>query len=180
MGFGFIHLHTEQEIARLKDTIIHTHGETATGSLYWSSYYSTRDTFFHQVPNIIINYLATHSLVKTTLLFHNEHRLQLHHYISIPIKMHHDFSIMNLFQQTGLLPIDLVSWTTAGSSWQPTFYLILLQGMGALLWTTCGWEELTFLLTGESPGLVNIAPLPMTGTFGGAKYGVAFWHEENI
>jgi len=43
-----------------------------------------------------------------------------------------------------------------------------------------GWEELTFLLTGESPGLVNIAPLPMTGTFGGAKYGVAFWHEENI
>jgi len=52
--------------------------------------------------------------------------------------------------------------------------------MGALLWTMRGWEELTFLLTGESPGLVNIAPLPMTGTFGGAKYGVAFWHEENI
>jgi hypothetical protein len=36
------------------------------------------------------------------------------------------------------------------------------------------------LATGESPGLVNIAPLPMTGNFGGAKYGVAFWHEENI
>jgi hypothetical protein len=61
MGIGIQHLFTMQEVARLKDLVIHTFNDTLIGQLYKSSLELLLIEF--------IDSLATPSLIKTSVLF---------------------------------------------------------------------------------------------------------------
>ena len=80
MGVNIQHLHTLQEIARLKDIILHTFNDTLTGRLYVTS----MELFFIKLglPSNLICYdievldgLTTNSLVKSTMLFLQQYNI---------------------------------------------------------------------------------------------------------
>jgi hypothetical protein len=101
MGIGLKHLHTIQEISRIKDITLHTHSSTTTGALYRSSFKLSiielgRGTDIHRLPTPYIELILTNSLVKSTIIFLQEHEIQLHHSIRYPYQQINDRSIMDV------------------------------------------------------------------------------------
>ncbi len=89
MGLGIKHMHTTQELLRLKDIITHIFQHSNTGKLYKTSW----ETFFielglgtdlNHIPTDAIQALATDSLVKSTFLFLKAHHWSLQHDIQTP------------------------------------------------------------------------------------------------
>jgi hypothetical protein len=114
MGVNIQHLHTLQEIARLKDIILHTFNDTLTGRLYVTS----MEIFFIELglPSNLICYdievldgLTTNSLVKSTMLFLRQYNIALHHSVHIPPLREHDSSIMEILIELRVPFKDLIA-----------------------------------------------------------------------
>jgi hypothetical protein len=111
-GLGFQHLHTMQEIARLKEIIQHTFRRTITGQLYRTSMEllyieigSTRD--LHKLSFSTMSSLTTDSLVKSSWYFLNQNGIQLRHDISMPPQRVNDKPIMEYWIDEDI-PIDIL------------------------------------------------------------------------
>jgi hypothetical protein len=73
-GLGILHLHSLQEIARLKDIIQHSHLQTTTGKLNIGSLETLHleiglPNILSEVSYVTYSHLATHSLRKCTWEF---------------------------------------------------------------------------------------------------------------
>jgi hypothetical protein len=73
-GLGILHLHSLQEIARLKDIIQHSHLQTTTGKLYIGSLETLHleiglPNILSEVSYVTHSHLATHNLLKCTWEF---------------------------------------------------------------------------------------------------------------
>jgi hypothetical protein len=113
MGLHIQHLHSLQEIARLKDIIPHTFNDTLTGKLYQMS----MELFFIELglPNQLSRYaievldgLTTNSLVKSTMLFLRQYNIVLKHSIEVKQLRENDSSIMEQLLNLGIPLPDLV------------------------------------------------------------------------
>jgi hypothetical protein len=101
-GLGIKHIHTLQEIARLKDILQHTYDNTTTGKLYRTSleYLILEIGISTDLSSIDFNLyhtLATDCLVKNTWEFLYTYNIKLEHDITIPKNMTHDSPIMYEF-----------------------------------------------------------------------------------
>jgi len=98
LGLGFKHLFTMQEITRIKDLIQHTWEQTLTGKLYRTSF----ELFFIEIgigPNLLdipekVLFLASESLVTSTVHFLREHQITLKHDIILRPQRQCDLLIM--------------------------------------------------------------------------------------
>lgn len=102
MGLNIVHLHTLQEILRIKDIIFHNFNDTLTGKLYKTSmelfYIELGMNPQRQLPSIdILETLTTSSLVKSTMVFMVEYGIYFKHNITIPLLRSHDELIMESF-----------------------------------------------------------------------------------
>jgi len=108
MGLNFLHLHTLQEIARLKDLIFHTFNDTLMGLLYRSStellLLELGCSSDYLTPSLIA-LLSTTAFVKDTWQFLPSHHIVLHHDICFPLSRQHDQLIMEAFISLNL-PLD--------------------------------------------------------------------------
>jgi hypothetical protein len=98
-GIGVKHIHTLQEIARLKDILHHTYINSTTGKLYKSSLEFLLLELGISTDIASVNYekyksLTTHALVKNTWEFLNTHKITLNHNITIPKNTTMDILIM--------------------------------------------------------------------------------------
>ncbi len=106
MGLDIPHIHTLQEIARIKDTMHHSSIDTFTGQLYRGTLEAMilevgfGTNIFH-LPFLELHHLATQSLVKTTWEFTSEHSLHIKHDIDIPLPGINDTPLMQLFYDKG-------------------------------------------------------------------------------
>jgi len=89
LGLGIKHIHTVQEIARLKSLISHVHKDTLTGRLYRTSL----EAFLLELgvgftlstlPEALVTSHTTSTLVKSTVLFLIDHQIELRHDIAAP------------------------------------------------------------------------------------------------
>jgi hypothetical protein len=90
-GIGIRHLHTIQEIARLKDVLQHKNDNTTTGQLYRTSLeYLILElgmgTTLHEINYKKFNALATNSLIKSTWEFLHSNNIVLNHDITVQKK----------------------------------------------------------------------------------------------
>jgi hypothetical protein len=106
MGLGIPHLHTLQEVARIKDMVHHSSLDTFTGQLYRSSLEALilevgfASNIF-QLPFSDLHFLATHSLVKSTWEFTATHGISIHYDIELPLPRLNDIPLMQLFYEKG-------------------------------------------------------------------------------
>jgi len=114
MGLNLHHLHTLQEILRLKDIIIHNFNDTLTGRLYRTSI----ELFFIELglPNNLCSYdyklldgLTTDSLVKSTMLFLHQYKILLRHSVDLRPLREYDSCIMSKLLETGAPFKDLLT-----------------------------------------------------------------------
>jgi hypothetical protein len=112
MGLGIPHIHSLQEISRLKDMIHHSALGTFTGQLYRGSLEAMilevgvgMDIFQYSYHEL--QYLATSSLVKSTWETLSEYNLTLKHDITIPLPQVGDVPLMQLFHSHGARDITL-------------------------------------------------------------------------
>jgi hypothetical protein len=101
MGLGIRHIHTLQEITRLKDIINHTYTNTTTGHLYRASIEHLILELDMDTDLSVVNYkkfqgLATNSLIKSTWEFLYTHKIRLKHDIEIPKNTSRDIPLMIL------------------------------------------------------------------------------------
>ncbi len=99
-GIGIKHIHTLQEIARLKDILHHTYTGTITGQFYRTSLEYLLLELGMSTDISAIDYnnyhsLATNGLVKSTWEFLCQHNITLRHDIDIPKNTLHDYPIMS-------------------------------------------------------------------------------------
>lgn len=113
-GVGIKHIHTLQEIARLKDMLHHTTTNSTTGQLYRTSL----EYLFLEIglsTNLtLVDYdkykdLATNSLVKSTWAFIHKHRITLTHNIEVPRNTLNDRNLMAELCTINLPPSELES-----------------------------------------------------------------------
>ncbi len=113
MGLNIQHLHTLQEIARLKDIVLHTFNHTLTGRLYQASI----ELLFLELGSSqpldrydmeVLERLTTNSLVKSTILFLKQYNIVLKHSINFKLQRENDSTIMEQLMGTGLPLQDLV------------------------------------------------------------------------
>jgi hypothetical protein len=88
MGLGIKHIHTIQEITRLKDILHHAMHDSLLGSLYKVSMSCLileigLDLPLHKISFAKFGHLATPSLVKSTWEFLNLHNIDLQHDLSL-------------------------------------------------------------------------------------------------
>jgi hypothetical protein len=110
-GLGFKHLFTMQEITRIKDVIQHTWENPLTGKLYRASF----ELFFIKVgigPNLLdipehALFLATDSLVCSTVQFLQEFHISLQHDILLPPQRQYDSLIMDTLSQLQITQDEL-------------------------------------------------------------------------
>jgi len=110
-GLGFKHLFTMQEITRIKDVIQHAWENTLTGKLYRASF----ELFFIKVgigPNLLdipehALFLATDSLVCSTVQFLQEFHISLQHDILLPPQRQYDSLIMDTLSQLQITQDEL-------------------------------------------------------------------------
>jgi hypothetical protein len=98
-GIGIKHIHTLQEIARLKDILQHTYSRSTTGLLYKASLEYLILEIGMGTNLTIIDYnkyqsLATNSLIKSNWQFINRHQITLHHDIKVPANTTDDLLLM--------------------------------------------------------------------------------------
>lgn len=103
-GIGIKHLHTIQEIARLKDIILHTYKKTITGELYSTSMeYLLLElgmgTDLHLIDYKQYHGLVTNCLLKSTWEFISTHNITLTHNIEVPKNTTMDLPIVTIFAQ---------------------------------------------------------------------------------
>jgi hypothetical protein len=108
-GIGIQHIHTLQEIARLKDIIHHTTANTKTGQLYCTSLeYLILElgmgTNLHEINYKKYHYLAMNSLIKNTWEFINQHSITLFHDIVVPKNTTHNQPIMTVIYRLNYTP----------------------------------------------------------------------------
>jgi hypothetical protein len=101
-GIGLKHLHTTQEIYRLKDLLSHVYRRTNLGKLYRNRLENMilevgMGTDILRINPQAIHLLATDTLIKSTCLFLLQHNLELKHDISMPLLRHGDQIIMEVF-----------------------------------------------------------------------------------
>jgi hypothetical protein len=104
MGLGVPNLHTTQEIHRLKDLLCHVDHCTTMGSLYRTSFEVMlielgMGTDLTSMETTTMSFLATDSLIKSSLLFLRKHNIELRHDISLPFLRSADKILMNSFIQ---------------------------------------------------------------------------------
>jgi hypothetical protein len=101
-GLGIKHLHTLQEIVRIKDIIHHTYIKSTTGQLYRVSLeYLILElgmtTKLSSIHYSTYHMLVTNSLVKNTWEFLHAHNIDMEHDITVPKNRVDDRSIMMEF-----------------------------------------------------------------------------------
>jgi hypothetical protein len=101
MGLNFLHLFTIQEIYRIKDIIFHTANDTLTGRLYTSSLELLLlelgcNKNFSRDP-ILIELLATDSLIKATWSFMYTYGIYMIHSVNLQLPRENDQFIMEAF-----------------------------------------------------------------------------------
>jgi hypothetical protein len=104
MGLGVQHLHTTQEILRLKDLLCHVDHHTTMGNLYRTSLEVMiiemgMGTDLYSIDPTIVDFLATDSLIKSSLLFLLKHNIELKHDISLLPLRQGDKILMKTFAQ---------------------------------------------------------------------------------
>ncbi len=114
LGIGIKHLHTLQEIARLKDIMMHTHKNTTTGKLYRQTTENLfleigTDTSFTSLDFPSLDPIATPSLIKSTWQFLHENNLDLKHDIEIPDQRLNDRTLMSAFKNSNASLDELIS-----------------------------------------------------------------------
>jgi hypothetical protein len=102
MGLGLKHLHTTQEISRLKDLLSHVYRRMNMGDLYKMSLETLivevgMGTNIHLIDSHILSILATDSLVKSTCIFFLKHQLELRHDIAMLPLRQGDLILMESF-----------------------------------------------------------------------------------
>jgi hypothetical protein len=102
LGIGIKHLHTSQEIARLKDIMLHTYKDTTTGRLYRNTTELLMlevglGTVLSEISYSNYSCLATNSLIKSTWNFLQNNDLDLRHDIVIQPQRIHDQVLMQVF-----------------------------------------------------------------------------------
>jgi hypothetical protein len=90
MGIELKHLHTTQELYRLKDLLSHEYRHTNTGKLYRNTLENMIlevgiGTDILRITPLAIHLLATDTLIKSTCLFLLQYNLELKYDISMPI-----------------------------------------------------------------------------------------------
>jgi hypothetical protein len=99
MGIGIKHIHTLQEIARLKDILNHTYTTTTTGQLYCTSFEYlllelSMNTDISTVDYTVYHTLTTNCLIKSTWEFLCQHNIKLQHDIDVPKNTTNDYPLM--------------------------------------------------------------------------------------
>jgi hypothetical protein len=89
MGLGIKHIHTVQEITRLKEILTHSMQNSLLGSLYKTSLSCLilelgLETPLHNIPYKTLNHVATPSLMKTTWEFLNLYGIELKNDLPMP------------------------------------------------------------------------------------------------
>jgi hypothetical protein len=112
LGLGLQHIHTTQEILRIKDILNHTFRNSTTGQLYKTSIElffieAGMGTSFLLVPKSV-NTLLSLSLIKSTWEFLLEHQITLDHDITYPPQRENDAVIMQEFLQQGATVEELM------------------------------------------------------------------------
>jgi hypothetical protein len=102
-GLGFRHLHTDQEIQRLKDLVFHTANDTITGRLYRASLelmHIELGSFLplHRLSLELLGSLVTDSLIKSTWEFMSEHGLSLTADIKVELPRQDDCYLLPALQ----------------------------------------------------------------------------------
>jgi hypothetical protein len=102
-GLGIKHIHTLQEIARIKDVLQHTYTQTITGQLYRMSieYLLLEIGMESNLTRINYNtyqHLATNCLIKNTWEFLQKNNIILEHDIMVPKNTTNDRQIMIKFR----------------------------------------------------------------------------------
>jgi hypothetical protein len=114
MGLHIQHLHSLQEIARLKDIILHIFNDIFTGQFYQTP----MELFFIELglPNQLSRYaievldgLTTNLLVKSTMLFLRQYNIVLKHSIEVKQLRENYSSIMEQLLNLGIPLPDLVA-----------------------------------------------------------------------
>jgi hypothetical protein len=101
-GIGINHIHTVQEIARLKDILQHTYINSTTGLLYCTSLeYLILElgmgTNLTQIDFNKYQHLATNCLLKSTWEFIYIHKITLQRDITVPKNTSQDVPLMPIF-----------------------------------------------------------------------------------
>jgi hypothetical protein len=104
MGLGIKHLHTTQEILRLKDLLSHTDRNTTMGNLYRTSLEILiielgMGTDLSSIPPQTMASIATNSLIKSSILFLLKQNIDLIHDISLLPLRQGDKILMSCFAQ---------------------------------------------------------------------------------
>ncbi len=107
MGIGLKHLHSTQEIYRLKDLLSHVYRHTNMCKLYRNTLENMilevgMGTDILQLNPQVIQLLATDTLIKSTCLFLLQHNIELKHDISMPPLRNGDQIIMKAFGRYNL------------------------------------------------------------------------------
>jgi hypothetical protein len=101
-GIGVKHIHTLQEITRLKDILHHTYLKLTTDQLYCTSLeYLILEVGMGinlaDIPYDKYQHLATNCLLKSTWEFLSNHNINLQHDITVPKNTSYDYPIMPEF-----------------------------------------------------------------------------------
>jgi hypothetical protein len=111
-GIGIKHIHTLQEISRIKDILHHTYMQTTTGKLYRTSFEYLilqlgMGTDLRSIDYDKYNLLASSGLCKSTWKFLFEHNITLHHDIIVPKNTVSDIPLMTELCRLNPSPIEL-------------------------------------------------------------------------
>ncbi len=106
MGLGILHIHTLQEIYRIKDMLHHSSTDTFTGQLYRGTLEAmilevVCGANVFQFPFNDLHQLATPALVKYTWLFTSVNDITIHHDIDLPLPRTNYTPIIKLFYEKG-------------------------------------------------------------------------------
>jgi hypothetical protein len=139
MGLSLLHLHTLQEIARIKDLIFHTFNESSTGSLYNASLelllleLGCSTSFDWSLHSGLIAILSTISLVQETWQFLYTHGLTLQHSIWLELPRLQDQFLMEAFIVHGVPVLDLVACNSCRMFLRAIFLSDIVTGDGVCI-----------------------------------------------
>jgi hypothetical protein len=138
LGLNIQHLFYLQEIARIKDIILHTFNDTLMGRLYRAS----MELFFLELgispekqgpPPSVMSLLTTPSLVQSTLIFLAQHNIVLKHSICYLPQREHDLFIMEGLISANISLNDLLACNHCRMYLQVAFLSDIVTGDGLLL-----------------------------------------------
>jgi len=148
MGLYIQHLHTLQEIARLKDIIFHTFNETLTGKLYLSSLELLLlelgcSTSYPWTPSLI-DMLSTATLIKASWTFLHQHHITLKHTITLQPPRDNDSFIMESLLSLNITPTDLLACNHCRLYLRAIFLSDIVTGDGEYILDSAWWSTLYY------------------------------------